>query len=105
MNVNRSIPYEEDLCMQSVKVFICHYGYDKERNTYQWLLTTDRNYASAIDQNYTLASIDDLHDWVCAAGEVFNGIITTIDGDCKWCEREWVNEYGEWEYECGYELI
>jgi hypothetical protein len=44
---------------------------DKE---YGYQLTTDEQLARLHDSEYQVSSIDELHDWVAASGEVFNGI-------------------------------
>jgi hypothetical protein len=88
------------------KVFICYYNYDKIKNTCQWLLTTDEVFANQSDQEYELASLDDLHDWVAATDQVFdNCIITVVEGKCKWIEEDYVDFVGNICWKCEYEII
>lgn len=54
---------------------------------------------------FQLASIADLHDWVAATGETFNGILSIKEGLCKWIEREYLDEFGETDFEYGYVLV
>jgi hypothetical protein len=89
-----------------ISVFICHYDFDKTKNTCKWLLTTDETQASQTDQSYELASIDDLMHWAAATNQVFdNSIITVIEGKCKWTEYEYIDFCGKTEWKCGYEII
>ena len=84
-------------------IYICHYNFSNSRC--QWLLTSDRIYAASIDSMFQLASIADLHDWVAATGKTFNGILSVKEGLCKWIEREYVDEFGETDFDYGYVLI
>lgn len=68
-------------------------------------LTTDEQLAKLHDPEYEMANINDLHDWVAASGEVFDGILLIKEGLCKWFERESLVWGSEKDYECGYELI
>mgnify|MGYP001301545927 CR=1 FL=1 len=88
-----------------VKVFICIVNSSKNSNICEWLLTINEKYANQIDRNYSLATIDDLHDWVAATGEVFSGILTIKEGRCEWTETEYINHLGDIDIKCGYELL
>ncbi|TPG68923.1 hypothetical protein EEL31_10540 [Brevibacillus laterosporus] len=85
-----------------MRIFFCVHSSNKK---IQWLLTEDELIARATDQSYSLASLKDLHDWVAATGQVFTGILTILEGKCKWTESTSVDELGFEDYYCGYELI
>lgn len=84
-------------------IYICHYNFTESEC--QWLLTDDMTFVTSIDSMFQLASIADLHDWVAATGETFNGILSIKEGLCKWIEREYLDEFGETDFEYGYVLV
>jgi hypothetical protein len=80
-----------------MKAFVCEI-----KNTCEWLLTFNEEEAKATRQSYSLASLDDMNDWLAATGEhIVDTIIQVKEGFCKWYERE-INDL---DLECGYELI
>ncbi|MGG1659482.1 hypothetical protein [Brevibacillus sp. NRS-1366] len=87
----------------SVSIYICRYNVDDQKC--QWQLTEDKLFAQSLDPSYQIASIADLHDWVAATGETFNGILSVREGLCKWIEREFIDEFGEMDVEYGYVII
>ncbi len=86
-------------------VFICYYNFIKETNTCEWLLTISEDIAKETDQSYKLASIQDLLDWTAATNQVFDGIITVSEGNCKWLEYEFIDFCGKSDWMCEYELL
>ncbi|TPG71144.1 hypothetical protein EEL31_23740 [Brevibacillus laterosporus] len=75
---------------------------------YSWGLVTLPHPDTTITNE--LASINDLHDWVAATGQVFQGTIYVKEGFYQWFERgtddfEAVLFDGAEEYTCGYELV
>lgn len=89
--------------MRSKRIYICYYNFSNNKS--QWLLTNDMNYAKSIDQRFQLASVEDLHDWVAATGQTYNGILSVREGLCKWVEDNYINDFGEIEDDSGYVLI
>lgn len=87
----------------SISLYICHYNFDDQKC--QWQLTEDKLFAESLDPSCRIASIADLHDWVAATGEVFTGILTVKEGLCKWNEREYIDEFGESDFEYGYVIV
>lgn len=90
--------------MYAKPIYICHYNHDPKSNTCHWLLTDCEIEAKTTDQSYQLASIEDLNDWACVAPP-FIGILSVREGQCKWMEYDYIGDFGEVEYECGYYLI
>jgi hypothetical protein len=88
--------------MRTKSIYICHYNFTD--TSCQWLLTDDLVYAMSIDSHFQLASVQDLHDWIAATGEVFNGILAVKEGLCKWSERKHLDDY-EIETEYCYIMI
>lgn len=86
-------------------IYVCYYNYNSERNSYTYEVTDDLNYAKYLDPEYQLATLKDLHNWVAGCGEIFYGILSTKEGLCKWFECEYIDEYGDWDFDCGYRLI
>ncbi|RNB52679.1 hypothetical protein EDM57_21060 [Brevibacillus gelatini] len=86
-------------------VYIYRYNFNVNKNTCHWLLSTSKEERLATDQSIELASLDDLHDWIAASGEAFNGILTVQEGHCKWFEQKYVNEFGETDFEYHYILL
>ncbi|ATF13703.1 hypothetical protein [Brevibacillus brevis] len=84
-------------------IYICRYDFTKEEC--QWLLTDDMTYAKSFNSEIQLASIADLHDWVAATGETFNGILSVKEGECKWFSKIVANEYGDQDIIAVYQLL
>jgi anti-repressor protein len=84
-------------------IYICRYDFTKEEC--QWLLTDDMTYAKSFNSEIQLASIADLHDWVAATGETFNGILSVKEGECKWFSKIVVDEYGDQDIIAVYQLL
>lgn len=89
--------------MNTKQIYICRYNFSESKC--QWLLTDNATYALSIDPNFQLANLADLHDWVAATGEVFTGILSVREGECKWIDRNYIDEFGEISYEYKYELL
>lgn len=89
-------------------IYICRYDFEINPNgkrKCKWLLTPNESYAREIDQDYHLASLQDLHDWIAATGARFNGILSVTNGLCKWYEFTSIDEHGFEDFWSGYELV
>lgn len=85
------------------KVYYCSYN---DRNNTCWLLTTNEEYASQIDPNYGLATLDDLYDWAAATGVIYNEcIISIFEGNVKWKVKKIINHVGDLAYHEEYEFV
>ncbi|MDO7487337.1 hypothetical protein Q5O89_19015 [Peribacillus frigoritolerans] len=70
-------------------------------NAAQWIVFEEEMQAGF---NYQLASIEDLHDYVAACGEVFTYNIQTSEGVVKWHFEEF-SEESPLDYICEYRVI
>jgi hypothetical protein len=86
------------------EVYICHYNYNSVKNTCEWLLTTDKMFASETDQSFELASYEDLLPWAAATNEVFEKAIV-VEGNVEWKEEEYIDFCGKTDIKCGYDII
>lgn len=89
----------------NIQIFICYYDFNEKTNTCKWLLTDNEVLANQTDQSYELASYEDLMPWTAATNQVFQSIITVIEGRCKWKEYEYIDFCGKTDWKCGYEII
>ena len=70
-------------------------------NQSQWIVFEDEMQAGF---QYKLTTIDDLHDFVSATGEVFTYNVETAEGVAKWHTKEKTYEDAE-DYICEYRVI
>ncbi|MFS0763937.1 hypothetical protein [Peribacillus phoenicis] len=70
-------------------------------NAAQWIVFEEEIQAGF---NYQLASIEDLHDYVAACGEVFTYNIQTSEGVVQWFTEEFPEE-SPLDYVCEYRVI
>ncbi|TPG68925.1 hypothetical protein EEL31_10550 [Brevibacillus laterosporus] len=88
-----------------VQVFIVRYNFNPLTNSNRWDLVTDIDEAFQIDPNYSLASINDLHDYIAAGGEVFEGILKVSEGYCVWSESHYSVDDDFSEYDSQYTIV
>lgn len=82
------------LSIEAKKVFITD-------NQAQWIVFEEEMQAGF---NFQLASIEDLHDYVAASGEVFTYNIETSEGIVQWHTEELAEE-SPLDYICEYRVI
>ncbi|MBG9776158.1 hypothetical protein [Brevibacillus laterosporus] len=70
-----------------------------------WDLIDDYQDAFKMDKYCSLASINDLHDYVAAGGEVFEGIVKVKEGLYKWFEVTTMTEDMLEDHVCEYRLV
>nr|WP_158330865.1 hypothetical protein [Brevibacillus laterosporus] len=87
---------------QPAPVYIVH---DFENLSVNWELTTDCFMAARVDPHYSLASLNDLHEYVAASGFVFEGVVRVREGFCEWFESSTETEELLEDYVCEYRLI
>ncbi|MGG0793802.1 hypothetical protein ABE137_07325 [Brevibacillus laterosporus] len=85
--------------LKSREIFIIY----NEKNN--WDLIDDYRKAYKLDQFCSLASIDDLHDYVAAGGEVFEGIVKVKEGLYKWFEMSTMTEDMLEDHICEYRSV
>ncbi|MCG7317665.1 hypothetical protein [Brevibacillus laterosporus] len=85
--------------LQSREIFIV---YNEKSN---WDLIDDYQEAFKMDAYCSLASINDLHDYVAAGGEVFEGIVKDKEGLYKWFELSITAEDMLEDHFCEYRLV
>lgn len=86
------------------KVFI-YYKKNCADNVYEWDLTDDEELVNSIDSSYRLATIEDLYEYLCSDGYIFEGKIQVEEGIVQWEDKTYINEFGEVEKYGEYELI
>ena len=84
-------------------IFICQYAFTTD--SCNWHLTDSRTEAATLDENFQLASVEDLHDWVAATEQVFIGILSVREGLCKWIVSDSFDDFGETVTLYEYQLI
>ncbi|QDX94705.1 hypothetical protein EEL30_21940 [Brevibacillus laterosporus] len=87
---------------QPTLVYIVH---DFENISANWELTTDCFMVAKGYPHRSLASLNDLHEYVAACGHVFEGVLKVQEGFCKWFESSTETEELLEDYTCEYRLI
>ncbi|TPG68927.1 hypothetical protein EEL31_10560 [Brevibacillus laterosporus] len=86
-NANLTIqPQFGSISSQITSVYNVRYDFNPLTNSNKWDLVTNPNEAIKIDPQYSLASIDDLHEYIAACGYVFEGVVRVVEGEFVWSE-------------------
>lgn len=62
-----------------------------------WDLTYNEEFAKQ-DSTYSLATVEDLHDFIAMASYIFEGKVETVDGVVQWYTETTIDEHGFEDY-------
>lgn len=91
--------------MKLKKIFVCC---TNDNDVDNFVLTDDENLAKQKDNNYRLATVDDLEFFTAATDVIIKGILFLQDGYYTYCTKKIsTGQKGitRWEWKCGYEKL